>query len=131
MTKIKERGYYSLQTEDGVKWMHFSRTFLGQLQDMTGKDIITYGKDLQNAKTDEEAFDATATVIHAGMNAYCLEEDIDIDFNDHKVANWLWEAMQVDDSIMLDVIETLRTALPKPGKKKGATNRTAKKKKRK
>ena len=37
--KTKERGYFKLETPEGVKWAHFSRTFITQLQKHTGKDL--------------------------------------------------------------------------------------------
>ena len=123
--KIKERGYYELKWGDQSKWMHLaSRTFIGQIQEVTGKDIVAFGKDLSSTddKPQQEQFDKITDLVHAGFRAYDLEEGIDIDYNAYKVGNWLWEACNESDLVISGVYDTLNAALPKSkggkGKKK-------------
>ena len=112
--KTKERGYFKLDTPDGVKWAHFSRTFITQLQKHTGKDLITWGHELKEMDSNVEQFDAITDVVYAGMIAYALEEDLEHDFNLYKVGNWLWEEMNNNDDLAKDIFETLQSTLPKP-----------------
>ena len=120
MTKTKERGYFSIETEEGVKWAHFSRTFLGQLKELADEDLVSLGKKLQKTdKTLDEQFDLFSLILHAGLNAYALENDIEEKYNPHKVSNWLWTAIQEDDKVFLNLTEALNSSLPKPVKGKG------------
>ena len=93
--KIKEKGYYQLKWGDNAKWMHLaSRTFIGQIQEVTGKDMVTFGKELAetDGKGEQEQFNKITDLVHAGFRAYDLEEDIEIDYNAYKVGNWLHDA---------------------------------------
>ena len=116
--KTKERGYLELQFEGGSKWMHFSMTSLRQLKKLSGKDIVEFGRSINENKSDDEKFDDLAHLIHAGLIAYDLEEGNDIDYNEYKVANWLWEAININNEIAGEIIECLIASTPKPGKKK-------------
>lgn len=115
--KTKERGYFKIDTPEGVKYAHFSRTFLGQLKEVMDTDLGTLGKKLQSAESYEDQFDVLTDMLHAGLNAYALEEGDDITWNTYKVGNWLWEAMNESDEIGAELIAALNASLPKPGKK--------------
>ena len=115
MTKTKERGYFSLETEEGVKWAHFSRTFFGQLKEIYGEDLSSLGEKLrQENKNLDDQFNLMCLIFHSGLNAYALENDIDEKYNEHKVANWLWDAMNKDQSVITNMMESLMSGLPKP-----------------
>ena len=123
--KIKERGYYELKWGDQSKWMHLaSRTFIGQIQEVTGVDMVTFGKELAatDKKSEQEQFDKITDLVHAGFRAYDLEEDIEIGYNSYKVGNWLHDACNDSDLVIQDIFDTLNAALPKQkgvkGKKK-------------
>ncbi len=117
--KTKERGYLKLNTENGPKYAHFSRTFWGQLKEVSGQDLVSLGKSFQEEKSTEEQFDAITDLLESGFRAYDLENDIEIDYNTYKVGNWLWEAMNQDDNIGTEIIETLTASLPKAKKETG------------
>ena len=126
--KIKERGYYTLKWGNNEKTMHFSRLFMNELYELTGMDIITFGVEIQKAETLEDQFKAIAAIVHSGFLAYDKEEGNDIDYNEHKVGNWLAEACVESDKVLTDILDTLQSA--SRGKTKGS-NQTPKKKKRK
>lgn len=111
--KTKERGYFKLETPEGVKWAHFSRTFITQLQKHTGKDLVTWGQELTEMESEVAQFDALTDVLYAGMISFCLEEDLEQDFNLYKVGNWLWEAMNEGTDVADELFQTLQAALPK------------------
>ena len=117
--KTKERGYFKLDTPDGVKWAHFSRTFITQLQKHTGKDLVTWGQEINKTDDTLTQFDAITDVLYAGMISFCLEEDLEQDFNLYKVGNWLWDSMNEDDNVASEIFETLQAALPKAKEVKG------------
>lgn len=118
--KIKERGYFTIETVEGAKIAHFSRTFLTTLRDIAGEDIVSLGKKMTKEQATElEMFDYMALLFHAGLNAYALETDSEITWNEYKVANWLWDAMSESDKVGAELMEALNCALPKPSKSKG------------
>ena len=117
--RIKQRGYFTLSTPEGDKVAHFSRTFISVLQEITGKDITTWGKDLTKIEDNLDQFDAITDLFYAGAKAYCLEEDLEIDFNIYKAGNWVWNAVQEDENLVVEIMDALQEALPKVGKTKG------------
>lgn len=110
--KTTERGYFKLDTPEGVKYAHFSRTFLSQLKVLFGTDIMEIGKKLVSPDSFEDKFDGMAALVHAGLNAYALEEDLEITWNEHKVGNWLWEAMNESDEVIVELDAALQNSLP-------------------
>ena len=117
--KTIERGYLQLDTDEGKKWMHFSRTSLTQLQKLSGDDIVSFGEKLtMKNMTPERQFDIMAVLCHAGLIAYDLEEDNEIDYNEYKVANWVYEAAQ-EEEFGLDLVKAFMLSLPVGKKQKG------------
>ena len=113
MKKTIERGYFSIETDEGTKWAHFSRTFMGQLAEISDQDIVSVGKILENPDADPgDQFDAITLLLHAGVRAYDLENDIEIDYNKYKVGNWLWDAMQEDADVAANLMKALMASLP-------------------
>ena len=124
--KIKERGYCELKWGDQSKWMHLaSRTFIGQIQEVTGVDMVTFGKELADTdgKSEQVQFDKITDLVHAGFRAYDLEEDIEIGYNSYKVGNWLYEACNENEMVISDLFDTLNSALPKKKEAKGKKKR--------
>ena len=116
----KERGYLQLETSEGKKWMHFSRTSLTKIQEISGEDTATFADRLgKENSTPEEQFDLMAILVHAGLVAYDLEEGNEIDYNKHKVANWVWDAAQEDENFGLNIVEAFMLSLPISKKAKG------------
>ena len=118
--KTLERGYFKLKTQEVDKWMHFSRTSLTQLQEISGEDVVAFGSRLQKEElSPEEQFNLVAILCHAGLNAYDLEEGNEIDYNKHKVANWVYEAASEDDDFGYKLINAFMSSLPLGKKEKG------------
>lgn len=126
--KIIERGCLPLKWEeenkDGSfeiksKWMHFSRIALTQIEKISGKPIGEFNNKFSGDMTAEEQFDLLATLCHAGLNAYDLEEGNDIDYNKYKVANWVYGAAEYDEDFSENLLYAFIQCLPIEKKHKG------------
>ena len=125
--KTLDRGYYKLKfnyvegkpTEE--KWMHFSRTSLGLIAELSGGDAIQFAQEMAKAqeKSLEEVFDIYKVLASAGLMGYDLEEGNDIDYNEYKVDSWLFEAMQEDGSIAHSISKAFLLSLPLDTETKG------------
>ena len=127
--KIKENGYYKLKTKDGDKWLHYSRLFLTRLEEVSGKDIVKFGEhlmSLDNSLNMEAQFDALTDLTMAAMLAYDEKEGNEIDYDLYKVGEWLYNAVEEDDKVFSDIINTLQAATS-PGKQKEGRYRPQKK----
>lgn len=122
--KTTERGYFKLITDEGDKWAHFSRTFLGELKKLSGKSLPELGESLQNEKDQDAQFDAFTDLLEAGLNAYALENNEEITWNTYKVGNWLWEHLnEGDENIVEELLKALTFSIPKA---KGKGNKEGK-----
>lgn len=89
---------YILPTESGGKTLSFSMNFVFNLQELSGKDLITWGKELDQ-KSELEQGIALCDVAYAAMTAYDQEEGNKIDYNIYKVRKWvgLLDKDQIND----------------------------------
>lgn len=117
--KTIERGYFKLDTPEGVKYAHFSRTFLKTFKDYSGKDIFEWGGSVTESDDVWDQFDAMTDILIAGMMAYDLEEDLECKYNVHKVGNWLWDAMQEDTDVGTTLMTAFNNGFPKSKEVKG------------
>ena len=90
--------------------------FIANLQELTGKDITTWGKDLKDKDTFGQGL-AICELMYAAMAAFDQEEGNDIDYNIYKVRNWGVEAMNNDGELAKNIMDCLSNSL---GKQKGA-----------
>ena len=121
MNKSIKNGYYKLKTKDGDKWIHFSRLFISKLEEVSGKNIVEYGKYLRSLDEGLDItaqFDAITDLVMAGMLAHDEKEGNDIDYNLHKVGEWIYLATEEDDQVISNIYKALNGSLPKPGKKR-------------
>ena len=119
MDKNKNNGYYKLKTKDGDKWLHFSRLFISKIEEVSGKDIVEFGHDLQllDGSLDlTKQFDAITDLVMAGMLAYDEKNGNDVDYDLYKVGEWLYEATEKDDKVISNIFKALKQNLPEPGK---------------
>ena len=108
----KQRGYLQLPTEEGNKWMHFSMNFIVNLQELTGLDIVTWGKELDKKDVFNQGL-SICELMYAALAAFDQEEDNDIDYNIYKVRVWGIEAMNNDDKLAKNILEALTNSLGK------------------
>ena len=118
--KTLDRGYLQLKTPEVTKWLHFSRTSITQLLKLSGDDFDAFQKRISKPnQTPEEEFDIMALLAHSALIAYDLEEGNEIDYNEHKVANWVYEAAQEEENFGLKLVEAFMLSLPLTKKSKG------------
>ena len=126
--KTIERGYLQIKTDEGTKWMHFSRTSLKLIEDLSGLGLGEFLGKVANPETsDNDRFEMLVDLVSAGLMAYDLEEDNDIEYNDHKVQNWVWEAAQ-EENFGDQIFEAFVSTLPIEKKLKGQAIKGAKSK---
>ena len=131
MNKSTQNGYYKLKiyqpsednklTRTGSRWLCFNRLFGTKIKEVTGKDIFEFGeylKQLDESIDLAEKFDAFTDLAHAAMLAYSEKEGEDIDYTGYNVGEWLYYAMENDDTVLLGITSALQNSLPKPGKKR-------------
>ena len=128
--KTIERGYFKLEFDEGAKWMHFSMTFLNQLKEIAGEDIMELIEKLNELENQPvgDIYAIVTCLCYAGLRAYDLEEDNEIDYNEYKVANWLTEATKKDPDTGPKIKEALQYIFPDPVKEKVKGKRKGKKK---
>lgn len=114
MTKsyTKQQGYLQLPTEQGTKWMHFSMNFLVNLQELTEKDVSTWGRDMREQDPFKQGL-SLCELMYASLAAFDQEEGNDIDYNIYKVTNWGLEAMNNDDKLAANILEAMTNSLGK------------------
>ena len=107
VSKNINNGYYKLKTEDGDKWLHFSRLFISKLEEVTGKNLVEYGEHLQSVDESidiTDQFDAVTDITMAAMAAYDEKNGNDVDYDLYKVGKWLWSACETDEMVIADII---------------------------
>lgn len=118
MKANKYRGYYDFPIGDGeTKKMHFSMNFIFLLQDISGKNLTDWLTELQDADETAQSF-ALCQMVFAGLAAYDLEEENEIDYNVYKVRNWLFEALVDDQDIATELMDVMSKSLGKHQAKK-------------
>ena len=115
-----QRGYYKLEWDGGYKWLHFGMNFLINLQDLTGKDFMTWSDELQNVSEEEQA-KGTGILIYAAAVAYDQLNGNDIDYNFYQASEWMYEAFEYDLDQAKEILQVLAKSTSGPKKKKEET----------
>ena len=114
----KLRGYLDLPTNDGNKTIHFSMNFVAVLQDLVEGDLTEMLTKLPTLDSIAQS-EMLSQITFAGLAAYALEEDLEVDYNLFKVRDWLYAVMQDDKKYLETLLETLTLSMnPVVGKKK-------------
>ena len=118
-SKNIKNGYYKLKTDDGPKWLHFSRLFIDKIKEVSGKNILEFGEYLKSLDNDlnmMSQFDAITDLTMAAMMAYDEKEGNDIDYDLYKVGEWLYWAMEEDEKVLVNIFDALKAATESRGK---------------
>lgn len=91
--KIKQNGYLAIKIGDDKnkkveKWLHFSTNCWFNLEEDTGKDVLSFMDQMNKGNTTQQ-FKDICQIAFAAMKAYDQENGNDIDYNIYKVRDWL------------------------------------------
>lgn len=102
---MKHLGYYDLEVEEGLtKRLSFSMNFIINLQEITGKDFSTWGKEM-DSKDHLEKGKAICDLVYAAMWAHEQEEGTDANYNIYKVRKWVGGLSEESKKGLVEALE--------------------------
>ena len=110
------RGYLNLVAGDETKTLHFSMNFVFILQDLVEEDLTETLTKLPTLDSMAQS-ELLSKIVYAGLAAYDLEEDNEVDYNLFKVRDWLFTAIKEDETYLQTLIETMTKNMQPVGKK--------------
>ena len=128
MEQTLTNGYYQLPNK---QWLHFSTNCWFNLQQNTGKDVLTWNKEYTEFNKKDDIlgqYNLLAELAFAAARAYDQEEGNEIKYNFFKVRSWM-DTLNGQHAMDFFNAMSWNLGLPKePGKQKGSNETPAKKK---
>lgn len=112
MIKNKINGTYEFPVEEGTKTLHFGMNFIINLQDFTGQDLVSWGKEVEERKDDPVyQYSVLCDIVFCSMIADNQLKDIEVDYNIFQVREWVLAAQTNNPKVLEEVSEIMMSTL--------------------